>query len=171
MIDKVNIRQLPTGVPGLDDLLGGGLPEFSFNLIAGVPGGGKTTLAHQIMFTQASPTNQALFFTVLGEPALKMLRYQQQFSFFEIDKVNNSVRYVNLSQDLLQGDFDKVLTRIVNEVQQYVPGLVFVDSFRSVVRSGKQAHSGLSDMQRFLQRLAMEMTSWQATTLLERLKP
>ena len=27
--DRVSIRQLPTGVPGLDEILGGGLPEFS----------------------------------------------------------------------------------------------------------------------------------------------
>ena len=166
MIDKVNIRQLPTGVPGLDDLLGGGLPEFSFNLIAGVPGGGKTTLAHQIMFTQASPTNRALFFTVLGEPALKMLRYQQQFAFFDISKVNTSIRYINLSQDLLQGSFDKVLTRIIEEVKAFTPSLVFVDSFRSVAQLGKQGPRRLSDMQRFLQQLGMEMTSWQATTFL-----
>jgi hypothetical protein len=31
------IRQLPSGVPGLDTVLGGGLPEYSFNLIAGGP--------------------------------------------------------------------------------------------------------------------------------------
>ena len=50
MTDRVAIRRLPTGVPGLDQILGGGLPEFSFNLIAGTPGAGKTTLAQQIMF-------------------------------------------------------------------------------------------------------------------------
>ncbi|OCB02816.1 ATPase domain-containing protein [Acidithiobacillus ferrivorans] len=166
MIDKVNIRQLPTGVPGLDDLLGGGLPEFSFNLIAGVPGGGKTTLAHQIMFSLANSTSRALFFTVLGEPALKMLRYQQQFTFFDISKVNASIRYVNLSQDLLQGNFDKVLTRIIKEVKAFTPSLVFVDSFRSMAQLGKLGPHGLSDMQRFLQQLGMEMTSWQATTFL-----
>jgi circadian clock protein KaiC len=37
-------------------VLGGGLPEFSFNLIAGQPGCGKTTLAHQIMFALATPS-------------------------------------------------------------------------------------------------------------------
>lgn len=74
MSNKVTIRRLNTGVPGLDNLLGGGLPEFSFNLIAGMPGSGKTTLAHQIMFSLATPKHRALFFTVLGEPALKMLR-------------------------------------------------------------------------------------------------
>ena len=42
---RVVIRKLATGVPGLDDVLGGGLPEYSFNVLAGAPGTGKTTLA------------------------------------------------------------------------------------------------------------------------------
>ena len=166
MNKKVEIRRLATGVPGLDNLLGGGLPEFSFNLIAGAPGSGKTTLAHQIMFGLARPDNRALFFTVLGEPPLKMLRYQQQFPFFDINKVNESIRFVNLSTDLLEGDFDRVLSRIAEEVKDYAPSLVFVDSFRSVVQSAKREDQGASELQRFVQQLGMQMTSWQATTFL-----
>ena len=166
MSNKVSIRRLATGVPGLDNLLGGGLPEFSFNLIAGTPGSGKTTLAHQIMFSLATPDSRALFFTVLGEPALKMLRYQQQFPFFDINKVNQSIRFVNLSADLLEGNFDRVLERIAEEVKSYTPSFVFVDSFRSVVQSGKQPEQGASQLQGFVQQLGMQMTSWQATTFL-----
>ena len=76
------IPSLSSGVPGLDIVLGDGLPENSFNLIAGGPGSGKTILAHQVMFANATVELPALYFTVLGEPPLKMLRYQQQFSFF-----------------------------------------------------------------------------------------
>ncbi len=166
MNKKVSIRLLKTGVPGLDNLLGGGLPEFSFNLIAGSPGSGKTTLAHQIMFSLASPTNQALFFTVLGEPALKMLRYQQQFPFFDIKKVNKSIRFVNLSVDLLEGNLERVLSRIAEEVKDYEPRFVFVDSFRSVVQLAKLKERGASELQRFIQQLVMKMTNWQATTFL-----
>ncbi len=166
MNDKVSITRLPTGVVGLDDLLGGGLPEFSFNLIAGTPGSGKTTMAHQIMFSLASPERPALFFTVLGEPPLKMLRYQQQFPFFDISKVNQSIRFVNLAADLLEGDFDGVLARIMAEVQQFSPGLVFIDSFRSVVQSGRVRESGIADLSQFVQQLGMQMTSWQATSFL-----
>src|SRR6476659_8884706 len=96
-IAPVQIGRLPTGVPGLDEILGGGLPEFSFNIIAGAPGTGKTTLAHQIMFANASPARPALYFTVLGEPAIKMLRYQQQFSFFDPEYMSDAVRFINLS--------------------------------------------------------------------------
>src|SRR5487761_481066 len=95
--DKVRINKLPTGVPGLDEILGGGLPEYSFNIIAGAPGGGKTTLAHQIVFATATPERPALYFTVLGEPALKMLRYQQQYTFFDLSLLNTAVRFINLS--------------------------------------------------------------------------
>src|SRR5579859_3912967 len=94
---KVRIRQLPTGVRGLDEILGGGLPEFSFNIIAGAPGCGKTTLAHQIVFANATRQKPALYFTVLGEPALKMLRYQQQYSFFDPAKLGKAIRFINLS--------------------------------------------------------------------------
>ncbi|MEB0136321.1 ATPase domain-containing protein [Actimicrobium sp. CCC2.4] len=166
MKNKVSIKRLPTGVPGLDNLLGGGLPEFSFNLIAGTPGSGKTTLAHQIMFSLANPDRRALFFTVLGEPPLKMLRYQQQFPFFDIDKINNSIKFVNLAADLLGGNFDRVLARIDEEVQSFGPSLVFVDSFRSVVQSARTMEGGAFGLQHFVQQLGMQMTSWQATTFL-----
>ena len=83
MNNIVTINRLNTGIPGLDDVLGGGLPEFSFNLIAGPPGCGKTTLAHQMMFALATPQRPALHITVAGEPSLKMLCYQQQFAFFD----------------------------------------------------------------------------------------
>lgn len=166
MSDKVSINLLPTGVPGLDVLLGGGLPEFSFNLIAGNPGSGKTTLAHQIMFSLANSDRRALFFTVLGEPALKMLRYQQQFAFFDMTKVNASIRFVNLADDALKGDLTRLLARIVDEVETHSPGLVFVDSFRSVVLATDRARGGPADLQELVQRLAMHLTSWQATTFL-----
>jgi circadian clock protein KaiC len=163
--DKVAIRKLPTGVPGLDEILGGGLPEYSFNIIAGAPGGGKTTLAHQFLFANATPERPALYFTVLGEPAIKMLRYQQQFNFFDPAKLGTAVRFVNLSQVVLDNDLDVVLAEIVREVETVGPAVVVVDSFRTVVR---KATGGTSDveLQGFVQRLALHLTSWQATTFL-----
>ncbi|MET3139730.1 KaiC/GvpD/RAD55 family RecA-like ATPase [Undibacterium sp. GrIS 1.2] len=166
MNEKVNIRQLKTGVPGLDNLLGGGIPEFSFNLIAGAPGSGKTTLAHQIMFSLASPDNRALFFTTSGEPAIKMLRYQQQFPFFDLEKVRESIHFINLSVELMEESFNSVLKRIEKEVKNYSPGLIFVDSFRSVIDSDNENISHTSSLQQFVQKLGIQMSSWQATTFL-----
>jgi len=166
MTTKVTINRLATGVPGLDDVLGGGLPEFSFNLIAGQPGSGKTTLAHQMMFALATPERPALYLTVLGEPPLKMLRYQQQFDFFKPGEVNRSVHFVNLADETLTGDLDKVLERIVAEVEARNPAYLFVDSFRSVMLSNEGSGNSHNNLQRFVQQLGMLMTSWQATTFL-----
>jgi len=163
---KTTINRLPTGVPGLDAVLGGGLPEFSFNIIAGSPGSGKTTLAHQMMFSLATVERPALYFTVLGEPPIKMLRYQQQFEYFDTEKVNRSIRFVNLGEDIATGDLDQVLARIVVEVEAHSPGLVFIDSFRSVVLAGQGDGNAFITLQQFIQQLGILMASWQATTFL-----
>lgn len=163
---SVAIRRLATGVPGLDTVLGGGLPEYSFNVIAGSPGSGKTTLAQQIVFQQADPERPALYFTVLGEPPLKMLRYQQQYAFFDFDKLNASIRFINLGEEVLEDGLAAVLQRIVREVESAGPGLVVVDSFRTMVRKMSSTPYGEMELQSFVQRLALHLTSWEATTFL-----
>src|SRR6187399_907261 len=153
------INLLPSGVPGLDTVLGGGLPEYSFNLIAGGPGAGKTTLAQQIAFSRASAEAPALYFTVLGEPPLKMLRHVQQYSFFDKAKLGGAVRFVNLSTEAMDHDLGSITKRMVTEVEEVHPATVVVDSFRTV------AHASASEaqLQKFVQQLAVHLTGWQAT--------
>ena len=162
---KVVIKQLPTGVPGLDEILGGGVPEFSFNIIGGAPGCGKTTVAHQFVFANAAQERPALYFTILGEPAVKMLRYQQQYEFFDPALLGTAVRFVNLGDILLEQGLDGVLAAIVKEVEETNPGIVVVDSFRTVARRVSDV-SGDIELQAFVQRLALHLTSWQTTSFL-----
>jgi circadian clock protein KaiC len=163
--ERVTIRQMATGVPGLDEILGGGLPEYSFNIVAGAPGCGKTTMVHQFVFANTSRERPALYFTVLGEPAVKMLRYQQQFTFFDQSKLDGSIRFVNLSQFVLEKDLSAVLEQIVKQVEAFDARIVVVDSFRTVVRK-TQASTSEMELQGFVQRLALHLTSWQATSFL-----
>jgi circadian clock protein KaiC len=164
---RAKINRLLTGVPGLDEVLGGGLPEYSFNIIAGSPGAGKTTLAHQLMFSLATPERPAVYFTVLGEPPLKMMRYQQQFDFFDAEKINSTIRFINLAEEAASGDLRKVLARISETVREHEPALVFVDSFRSViVASQGDGENPTNALQLFIQQLGVLMATWQATTFL-----
>ncbi|MEX2109330.1 MAG: ATPase domain-containing protein [Gemmatimonadaceae bacterium] len=165
--EQAAIRSLPSGVPGLDVVLGGGLPEYSFNLLAGGPGSGKTTLAQQIVFANATVERPALYFTVLGEPTLKMLRYQRQFSFFNPDLAGSAIQYINLTSEVVDGDLSGVLERIVSETERAKPGVVVVDSFRTIgAQQGSSARNGALDLDQFVQRLALHLTSWEVTSFL-----
>jgi circadian clock protein KaiC len=166
MTDKLHLKQLDTRVPGLNTVLGGGLPELSFNIIGGAPGSGKTTLAQHIMFSLATPNSKALFFTALGEPPVKMLRYQQQFSFFDFNKVDTCIKFISLATEVQQGDYELVMAQIMREVETYQPAYVFIDSFRSFIQGAKGDSQHPHVLQSFVQQLVMQMTGWQATTFL-----
>lgn len=165
MTKASELSRLPTGVPGLDLVLGGGIPEFSFNLLAGGPGTGKTTLAHQIAFANASQSRPTLYFTVLGEPPIKMLRYQKNYTFFDPSRVPDGVRFVHLSGELMQEGPQAVLERIAHEVEATQPSIVVVDSFRSLARTSYR-NSQRREFATFVHQLAFFLTSWEATTFL-----
>jgi circadian clock protein KaiC len=166
--ERMALPSLPLSVPGLREVLGGGLPEYSFNLITGGPGAGKTTLGQHILFDSARAGRRGLFFTVLGEPTLKVLRYQQQFSFFDPDLVGSMVEFINLSDEAMQ-DLGAVLRRITQEVERAEPRVVVVDSFRSITR-GRSSRADKADeeitVDGFVQRLALHLTAWEMTAFL-----
>ena len=58
---------LPTGVFGLDTVLGGGLSRPSLVAIIGAPGAGKTVLASQILFHAARRGLKTIIFTSFSE--------------------------------------------------------------------------------------------------------
>jgi circadian clock protein KaiC len=156
---------LDTGVPGLNEVLGGGVPALSFNIIAGDPGAGKTTLALQILFATAKPERPGLFISLLGETPLKMLRYQQLFGFFDPRRLGSDIHLLDLSEDALEGDLERLLLRIVAEVDRLRPLVVVVDSFRSLLHSHELAAPG-TDVEKFVQHLAQHLTTWEVTAFL-----
>lgn len=58
---------MPTGIKGLDELLGGGFPEARCILLVGSPGAGKTTFALQYLYHGAMRGETGLYVT-LDEP-------------------------------------------------------------------------------------------------------
>jgi circadian clock protein KaiC len=57
-------RKLGSGVPGLDDVTGGGLPQNCIYLIEGNPGVGKTTLALQFLLEGRAKGERGLYVTL-----------------------------------------------------------------------------------------------------------
>ena len=155
------MNRVPTGIKALDELLGGGFPEGATILISGAPGSGKTIMAQQMMFHNAGPDFVALHLTTLGEPQIKVLRFQQEFSFFDTER---SQKYV-ISRDLgfdLQNGPDQALTAIDRLLKSHHPKLVVIDTIRAI---GDMIESSTKYRQ-FLLDLSLRLATWGSTGIL-----
>jgi circadian clock protein KaiC len=85
-----------TGIADLDLVLGGGLPLGSLVFIAGGSGTGKTILAQQISFANATAERKALYYTLVSESHSKLVRHLEQFAFFDPDALGERVDFIHL---------------------------------------------------------------------------
>ena len=69
-------ERCPSGIPGLDDILAGGLPCSCFYLIQGDPGSGKTTLALQFLL-EGVRRGESVFYITLSETRSELLQVAQ----------------------------------------------------------------------------------------------
>ena len=90
--------RLSTGVPGLDIVLGGGLPEGALLMIGGPPGAGKTVLAEQVAFHQVARGRHALILTTLSEPNEKLIRHIEGFSWFDGGRLGREIEFLSLHE-------------------------------------------------------------------------
>jgi circadian clock protein KaiC len=64
LLSTASPTRTSTGVPGLDDILGGGLTPNRVYLVEGTPGTGKTTLALQFLLEGAQRGEKGLYITL-----------------------------------------------------------------------------------------------------------
>ncbi len=126
------IERIATGVPNLDRVLGGGLPANSLVLVSGNPGSGKTILTNQIVYTLAEPKRKALIVTTVSEPLSRLLRYTQEFSFFDVKKVAEAVVYEDIGHYLLGMNGEKAWERMEELILKSQPAFLVIDSIRAV---------------------------------------
>lgn len=154
--------KVPTGIPALDTILNGGLARHSVNVIAGPPGTGKTILAQQIIFQNASMDEQVPYLVTISEPTVKILRYSQNFSFFDVERMGKNVVYLDIGSILLEKGLDEVSRQIEQYVESYSPSILAIDSFKAIHEMAPDAPS----LREFAYRLAVQLTAWETTTLL-----
>lgn len=153
---------IQTGVRNLDEMLGGGLPKGSVTVLAGSPGAGKTILAQQMCFHNASSEFPALYFSTLSEPTAKTLRYLKPFAFFEPAKLGSSVHFADLGVLLRTKGLEATSGLIMEKLKQVKPGVVVIDSFKAF---DDLAHSK-EELRKFGYELAVNLMAWEATTFL-----
>src|SRR5215212_410874 len=132
-LNELELRRLSTGLPVLDELTGGGIPAHSLTVVTGPPGTGKTVLAMQILFEQARAGKRCLYFTTLSEPAIKLIRYMQLFSFFDVGLIEaDRVSVIDLGTMLLASTADEALAAVRARLEAEEPDFVVFDSFKAI---------------------------------------
>ena len=126
------VEKISTGSGGLDGVLHGGIPINTINVIMGAPGSGKTILAEQMAFANATPEAPAVYLTTLSEPLEKVIAHGQTHNFFDPDKVGVSVFYEDLGITLRESGVEKLPDIITEIIVDRGPRLLFIDSFKAL---------------------------------------
>jgi circadian clock protein KaiC len=154
-------ERISSGSERLDQVLGGGLPADGINLIIGPPGSGKTVLAQQYMFHNATENQPGVFLSTVSEPLEKILRYGQALAFFDAAAVGGRVFYDDIGGVVGSDGLSGVLDRLKSIVRERKPGVLVIDSFKAL---SSYAASD-AEFRRFLYELAGMLSAFPVTTL------
>lgn len=158
----VLLERISTGIPELDDVLTGGLPANSINVLMGLPGTGKTILAEQIAFANATSARPALFLSTLSEPLEKFIAHGQTFDFFDASKVGREVLYEDLGLAIRERGFSALPDVVAELVAERRPRILVIDSFKALAA----VDGGAPDRRQILFDLASMLATFECTTFL-----
>jgi len=156
------MEKILTGIENLDLILNGGIPVGSIVIIAGSPGTGKTVLSQQILYHNARAGHSALCFTTVSEPLTKLLKYQQEFGFFDRSLFETKVHYKDIGAILKEHGASETLKAIERRVEEVRPAIVVIDSFK-VIHDLVESEV---EIRKFAYELSVKLANWGSTTFL-----
>jgi circadian clock protein KaiC len=154
------IERIQSGHARLDSLLGGGLPTNGINLIIGHPGTGKTILAEQYLFHNATADHPGVYLSTMSEPFDKILRYGQSLTFFDTDAIGTSIFYDDLGEVVRDDGLPGVVDRLDLILKEQQPSFVVIDSFKAL----RSFATDEATFRRFLHDLAGRLTAVAASS-------
>jgi circadian clock protein KaiC len=161
-----------TGIQGLDDILGGGIPRGNMILVSGTVGSGKTTLCLEFLVRGAERGERSLFLSVT-EASNKLIQNLSTFEFFRPELVAESklifvdipVVYEKLGLDreeFTAEDLDLLILTIRGLVQELGAKRVVLDSLTSVCYRIRREER----IRDFMLKLSQALAELDCTTLL-----
>jgi circadian clock protein KaiC len=152
--------RLSSGSDRLDGTLGGGFMANAINFILGPPGSGKTILAQQYLFHNATEQHPGVYFSTVSEPLEKILRYAQTLTFFDGRALGKSVLYEDLGGVLNDKGLPGILARVTEVLREQGPSLIVIDSFKAT----RSYADGQESFRHFLHELAGRVSAYPVTS-------
>jgi circadian clock protein KaiC len=156
------LERLKTGSDELDQVLQGGFPINSINLVMGAPGTGKTILAEQLVFANASEQSPVLYLTTLSEPLDKFISNGQAYEFFDSEKVGTTVLFEDLGVMVRERGIAALPIIVTELLTKRNPRLLVIDSFKAL----NELTDNPQDRRTTFFDLASVLTAYNCTTFL-----
>jgi len=157
-----DLERLTTGIEKLDQILDGGIPQYSVVFVAGLPGTGKTILAQQTLFANAQEGRSSLYLSTISEPPIKVLRFLQTFTFFDPKLFGTKVIYSDLGGRLRTDGPAGILRELDRLVRDHRPAVVVIDGFKAL----RDTIPDLLVFRGFTSDIAVHLSAWEVTSLL-----
>lgn len=152
--------RISSGNPNLDRVLNGGFPANAIHIVMGTPGTGKTILAEQLAFENATSDRPALYLTTFSEPLAKFLSFLQQYAFADASRIGTDVIYEDLGATLARHP-EHLSQRVGELVQRHRPRVLVIDSFKAIA----DVMPDLATWRHELYQLAGLLSAYSATSL------
>ena len=154
--------RIQTGNPQADEILRGGFPVNSINIVMGQPGTGKTIFAEQLLFHTARGERPSLYVTTLSEPLSKVVTYVQRFGFFDADRLAHDIQYEDLGTALSEHGPMALVDWLDDAIKSRSPKIIVIDSFRAI----HDVAGSPDEMRRFISRIAGMLAAYDVTAFL-----
>ncbi|MEK6959859.1 MAG: ATPase domain-containing protein [Nanoarchaeota archaeon] len=124
-----------TGIPGLDEVLNGGLPKYTLTLLAGTSGTGKTLFGFQWLFNGVRQGENGVYISIT-EPLFMAVKNIESIGFYDRTAIEQGkLRLSDIGENL---DYEKIdpqslLRYIEKQVKETNAKRVVIDSITGIL--------------------------------------
>ena len=125
-------RSVPTGIKGLDNVLGGGFPRNSIIIVAGNPGTGKTIFSAQFIYCGATEYGENGVYVSFAESRESFIENMKQFGF-DFEKLESEGKFSYLDfLTVREAAISAILDVILKEIERLKAKRLVIDSFSAL---------------------------------------
>lgn len=137
------MERVKTGIEGLDNIIGGGLPKNSVTLVSGPPGSGKSIFCFQFLYDGAKKGEKGLFLTldkkidnILDQAKELGLDFQpameKKLVKFLFLNINKKLVYEAMINEILSGEYDRVVLDSITPLSEMPIYMKNIESSRDI---------------------------------------